>query len=118
MESKAKSVFAYARISGAHSQNELSIKEQLYQIRRYAEQNKLVIKQEFAEICSAFRTSGKKKLTARKVFFEMLAGIDSSISAVLVFRYDRATRIDKEFVLFQDVCDKYGVEIISITESF
>jgi hypothetical protein len=31
-----KKAFAYARISGAHTQTELSIKEQLLQIRRYA----------------------------------------------------------------------------------
>jgi site-specific DNA recombinase len=78
----------------------------------------MVIEREFSEVHSAFRTEGKKKLTARKVFYEMIANIDSSIDAILIFRYDRAARLDKEFILLQEVCTRYGVEIISITESF
>ncbi len=110
--------FAYARISGAHTQTELSIKEQLIQIHRYAEKNTIHIEKEYTEICSAFRTAGEKQLTARKVFFDMLASINSKIDCILIFRYDRASRTGKEFVLLEERCSKYGVEIISITESF
>ena len=56
MKMENKKVFAYARISGAHTQNELSIKEQLHQIQRYATQHGMIVEQEFSEICSAFRT--------------------------------------------------------------
>ena len=48
----------------------------------------------------------------------MLDAINNSIDVILIFRYDRASRLGKEFNLLQERCTKYGVEIISITESF
>ncbi len=113
-----KKAFSYARISWAHHQTEHSIKEQQHQIKRYANERWISIEKEFSEICSAFQTWGKKKLSLRTVFYEMLGELNDSIDYLLIFRYDRAIRLDKEFVLLQDVCVKYGIEICSITESF
>lgn len=56
MVASIRGAVAYARISGAHTQTELSIKEQLIQIRRYAERNSFDITKEYTEVCSAFRT--------------------------------------------------------------
>lgn len=54
--SNNRKAFAYARISGAHTQTELSIKEQLIQIRNYAQKHDIAIEKEFSEVCSAFKT--------------------------------------------------------------
>lgn len=113
-----KRAFSYSRISWASHQTEQSITEQKYQIRRYANERGIIIEKEFSEICSAFQTWGKKKLSLRTVFYEMLWELNDSIDYLLIFRYDRAIRLDKEFVLLQDACVKYGIEICSITESF
>ena len=113
-----RKAFSYARISWAHHQTEQSIKEQQCQIRRYANERWIIIEKEFSEICSAFQTWGKKKLSMRTIFYEMLGELNDSIDYLLIFRYDRAIRLDKEFVLLQDACAKYGIEICSITESF
>lgn len=48
----------------------------------------------------------------------MMKSLGPSVDAVLIFRYDRASRTGKEFVLLEERCAKFGIEIISITETF
>jgi DNA invertase Pin-like site-specific DNA recombinase len=40
------------------------------------------------------------------------------VDRLLIFKWDRITRLDKEFVLLEETCEKFGVQVIAITEDY
>jgi DNA invertase Pin-like site-specific DNA recombinase len=102
-----KKAISYARISGAHTQTELSIKEQIIQIRKYAQEKGITIEKEFQEKHSAFKRE-KNNLTKRVIFTELLEYLSKNkINYLLIFKWDRISRIDKEFILLEETCEKF-----------
>lgn len=43
---------------------------------------------------------------------------NNRIDHLLIFKWDRISRLDKEFVLLEETCEKYGVRVIAITEDY
>ena len=103
---------AYARYSSA-GQRDVSIEQQLQDIRAFAKREGLTIVHEYAD----HARSGFKNVKARTAFQSMMAAADSgSFDTVICWKVDRFGRNREESALFKGRLRRFGVKVLYAME--
>ena len=106
---------AWARVStDMQEERNLSIPEQLRQIREYAERFGIEIVQEYSEAASAFQKQSK-----RVEFYKMIehAQRTSEISAILIHDYSRFSRDSISAKTLSRDLKEHGIKVISLNDA-
>ena len=107
-----RTAVAYARYSSA-GQRDVSIEQQLEDIRAYAERDGYTIVHEYAD----HARSGYKNVTARSEFQAMIAAASSgTFDTVLVWKVDRFGRSRRDSAVYKDQLRSLGVRVVSTME--
>ncbi|MBQ1366256.1 MAG: recombinase family protein [Clostridia bacterium] len=107
-----RTAVSYARYSSA-GQRDVSIEQQLADIRAYADREGYTIVHEYADHAK----SGFKDTSARTQFQSMMAAADSgSFDTVLVWKVDRFGRNREESALFKGRLRRHGVKVVYVME--
>ena len=106
----------YIRVS-TDDQLELSPESQRDELLKYADNNSIVIPEEYIFLEEKGR-SGKRSVNRPK--FQSMIGLAKSarppFEVILVWKYSRFARNQEESILYKSLLKKHGVELISITE--
>lgn len=103
---------AYARYSSA-GQRDVSIEQQLADIRAYAQREGFTLVHEYAD----HARSGFKNSSARTAFQSMMAAAESgTFDTILVWKVDRFGRNREESALFKGRLRRHGVKVIYVME--
>ena len=107
-----RTAVAYARYSSA-GQRDVSIEQQLQDIRAYAEREGYRIVHEYAD----HARSGFKEVTARVEFQAMIAAaVSGSFDTVLCWKVDRFGRNRKDSAVYKDQLARLGVSVVYVME--
>lgn len=107
-----KTAVAYARYSSA-GQRDVSIEQQLRDIRAYAEREGYTIVHEYADRAK----SGYKKATARVEFQSMLAAAqDGHFDTVIAWKVDRFGRNRRDSAIYKGQLKDVGVRVVYAME--
>ena len=107
-----RTAVAYARYSSA-GQRDVSIEQQLSDIRIYAARNGYTIVHEFAD----HARSGYRHAENRKEFQAMLAAVDhGTFDTVLVWKVDRFGRNREDSAVYKGRLRRHGVRVIYVME--
>ena len=107
-----RTAVAYARYSSA-GQRDVSIEQQLMDIRAFAKREGYTIVHEFAD----HARSGFKNVNARTAFQSMMSSADSgTFDTVLCWKVDRFGRNREESALFKGRLRRFGVKVIYAME--
>lgn len=117
MDKSQRCALAYARVSDPRqAQKDVSIPEQLKEIRAYAERDNIIIIQEYTDRGrSAYRDDVR-----REEFEEMirLAKKDPRVSLILVHEASRFVRRRAKAVLIKAELAQYGVKVIPVLNPY
>jgi DNA invertase Pin-like site-specific DNA recombinase len=105
--------YTYDRVSSKDQMiNGNSLAWQFERLDEYAAKNNLFIKKKYGGTYESAKTD------ERKEFKKMLADIakDSSVSAILIYSYDRFSRSGSNGIFLLENLKKLGVKIISVTQ--
>ena len=105
--------YTYDRVSSKDQMiNGNSLAWQFERLDDYASKNNLFIKKKYGGTYESAKTD------ERKEFKKMLADIakDSSVSAILIYSYDRFSRSGSNGIFLLENLKKLGVKIISVTQ--
>ncbi len=105
--------YTYDRVSSKDQMiNGNSLAWQFERLDEYAAKNNLFIKKKYGGTFESAKTD------ERKEFKKMLADIakDSSVSAILIYSYDRFSRSGSNGIFLLENLKKLGVKIISVTQ--
>lgn len=103
----------YARVStGQQAERDLSIPAQLHALRRYAQENKLIVAGEYQDIGSARGLKHRPGLTAAV----NRACHDLSIDTMCVHKVDRLSRSTYNYLTLKGKLKSHGVRIVSVVE--
>ena len=107
-----RTAVAYARYSSA-GQRDVSIEQQLLDIRAFAKREGFTIVHEYADHAK----SGYKNAKARTAFQSMMASADSgTFDTVICWKVDRFGRNREESALFKGRLRRYGVKVLYAME--
>ena len=107
-----RTAVAYARYSSA-GQRDVSIEQQLQDIRAFAKREGYTIVHEYADHAK----SGFKNSSARTAFQSMMAAADSGTFAVVIcWKVDRFGRNREESALFKGRLRRFGVKVLYAME--
>ena len=108
----AKTAVAYARYSSA-GQRDVSIDQQLADIRAYAQREGYTIVHEYAD----HARSGFKNTQARSAFHAMIAAAESgSFDTVLAWKVDRFGRNREDAAIYKGKLRRAGVHVVYVME--
>ena len=109
---RPKTAVAYARYSSA-GQRDVSIEQQLQDIRHFAQREGYTIIHEYADHAK----SGYHNTAARAEFLSMLSAADSGMfDTVLVWKVDRFGRNREESATYKGQLRKSGVSVVYVME--
>ena len=107
-----RTAVAYARYSSA-GQRDVSIEQQLSDIRAFAKREGYTIVHEYAD----YARSGFKNVNARTSFQSMMASADSgNFDTVICWKVDRFGRNREESALFKGRLRRFGVKVVYAME--
>jgi len=107
-----KKAVAYARYSSA-GQRDVSIEQQLADIRAYADREGYTILHEYAD----HARSGFKNVAARSEFQAMIASASSgSFQTVLCWKSDRFARSRADSAIYKRQLEQHGVSVVYVME--
>ena len=107
-----RTAVAYARYSSA-GQRDVSIEQQLQEIRQFADREGYTILHEFAD----HARSGYKNTENRAAFQQMLSAVDSgTFDTVLVWKVDRFGRSREDSAIYKGRLRRRGVKVIYVKE--
>ena len=107
-----RTAVAYARYSSA-GQRDVSIEQQLADIRAFAKRSGFTIIHEYADHAK----SGFKNSSARTAFHSMLASADSgTFDSIICWKVDRFGRNREESALFKGRLRRFGVKVLYAME--
>ena len=105
-----KNAVIYARYS-SDKQNEMSIEGQIDECRRYAEENDMIVLQEYVDRAQS-ATSDK-----RPNFLRMIDDSgDESFEIILVYQFDRFARNKNDSGYYKKILSDNGVRVVSAKE--
>ena len=111
-ENKPRTAVAYARYSSA-GQRDVSIEQQLRDIRAYAEREGYTIVHEYAD----HARSGFRNTSARTEFHAMISAAESgSFSTVLAWKVDRFGRNREDAAIYKGKLRRCGVHVVYVME--
>ena len=107
-----RTAVAYARYSSA-GQRDVSIEQQLADIRAYAEREGYVIVHEYAD----HARSGYRNVAARSQFQAMISSAkDGSFDTVLCWKVDRFGRSREDSAIYKGQLSRLGVSVVYVME--
>ena len=107
-----RTAVAYARYSSA-GQRDVSIEQQLHDIRAYAAREGFNIIHEYAD----HARSGYKRTESRTAFQQMLSAVDSgAFDTVLVWKVDRFGRSREDSAVYKGRLRRRGVRVVYVME--
>ena len=107
-----RTAVAYARYSSA-GQRDVSIEQQLMDIRAYAKREGFTIVHEFAD----HARSGFKNTSARTAFQSMIAAAESgTFDTILAWKVDRFGRNREDAAIYKGKLRRFGVKVIYAME--
>ena len=107
-----RTAVAYARYSSA-GQRDVSIEQQLADIRAYAEREGYAIVHEYAD----HARSGFRNVAARSQFQAMIAAAkDGSFDSVLCWKVDRFGRSREDSAIYKGQLSRLGVSVVYVME--
>lgn len=106
---------AYIRVSDER-QDEYSPESQRKRIVQYAETHQLMLRPEFIFYDDGISARTVQKRTAFQRMIALARSEEHPFSVILVWKYSRFARNQEESIVYKNLLEKTGVEVISVSE--